>query len=147
MKIFLAIYLVTCGFVNSQTLDEVAKTVDIGKVLPEDYDWVAYIKAGESTAGEMMRAYSGIKLIKPRLELLLADLRARLKNDVEGLKKFEEMHLLWEKSASIEVSWIAKSWEGGSQKNVEVPKARLRTLVMRVQYLKRFRDESGLFNQ
>jgi hypothetical protein len=147
MKIFLAIYLLTCGLGTSQTLDEIAVTVDLGTILPENYDWAAYIKAGESTTDEKMRAYSGIKIMKPRLELLLADIRTILKNNVEGLKEFEKMHLLWKQSADIEVNWIAKSRAGGSQQKAEIPKARLRTLVMRFQYLKRFKDESGLFNQ
>lgn len=110
MKIFIAIYFLTCEIATSQILDITAVTVDLGKTLPEDYDWSTDIKTGESTTGE-------------------------------------KMHSLWKQSADIDVAWIAESWSGGSQQKVEVPKAQLRILVMRVLYLKKFKVVSGLFNQ
>ena len=147
MKTLIAIYFLTCGFAVSQTATEHADAVKIGSVSPEDYDWPSYIHGAQSTADEMNRAYSGIKTVKPRLEQLLSELRGILKNDSEGLKQLEKMNKLWQESTDIEVAWIAKSYEGGSQKNAEIAKARLRTLVMRVKYLVRFKGESGLFNQ
>lgn len=59
MKQFFVIILSMHGVVSSQMLDETAKAVKLGESLPEDYNWTAYIKEGESTTGEMMSAYSG----------------------------------------------------------------------------------------
>ena len=147
MKALIAIYCLTCGFAVSETFSDHVELVKIGSVTPENYDWQSYIQGAKSTGAEMNKAYSGIKMVKPRLEQLLSELRGILKNDAEGLKQLERMNKLWQESADIEVTWIAKSYEGGSQKNAEIPKARLRTLVMRVKYLVRFKEESGLFNQ
>lgn len=151
MKIIFVISLLTWGIASSQTLvDEFlksAETVELGDVLPENYDWDAYISEGQSTADEMTRAYSGIKMVMPRLEQLVAELRGILKNDVKSLERFDKLNSLWQQAADIEVNWIGETWAGGTQQKAAIPKARLRTLTMRVQYLKRFKDESDLFNQ
>ena len=124
-----------------------APDVNLAGTLPERYDWLNYIDDAKSVSGEMLRAWAGIKHVEPRLERILEECRAILKTGERDLQAFEKIYKLWAQADDIEVGWVSQSMEGGSQRRAAVPRARLRTMLRRIQALQELKENSGLFNQ
>lgn len=140
--------LVTCFGENPKNIMiEKAPNVDLAGTLPEEYNWLGYIADAESVSDEMTRAWSGIKYLEPRLQVIHEECRAILKNREQDLQIYEKMYALWIQADEVEVSWVSQTYEGGSQQRAAVPRAKLRTLIRRIQVLRELKKNSDLFNQ
>lgn len=146
--LFFVLSSVTCfGDDFKDAMIKTAPNVDLAGTQPESYDWLSYISNADSVSEEMTRAWSGIKYVEPRLLAIHKDCQAILKDRKEDLQMYERIYALWIQADEIEIGWVSQSYKGGSQQRAAIPRARLRTLLRRIQALQEMKKNSDLFNQ
>lgn len=99
---------------------------------PEEFDWAKYVDDGMSNVEMRERAYYGAKVLRKRLNAVIANQRKQFEPDPAELELYDKAQTQWEKLADLEVELVAHQWSGGSGQQGAIHNARLELLRHRV---------------